>query len=253
MWFALLILAGFTLNAQDGQSRKNLNWPCGATISQSYLQLAEASGGHLLLFQPAEVEKSGAFLSAQFSHPQTVFRATGIALNGSTEFSFPLESGITSVFFSGSAQCMDRVDIVRPNGAELTNDSSTQITDYKAGRMAKLPSPEPGIWRIRIRGRGVFSAFVLVQSNLALSVLTRDEQQARARVPVDVTAIHFSLISADGVRLGDLPLERGEDGVYAGTFTPPPAPHRWMVEGRDAGGYAFQRVHPPLFGINTKP
>jgi len=52
--FATPLLIG----AQQQASRPRGDWPCGARLDPSYFQVAEGSGGHLLLLAPEEISET---------------------------------------------------------------------------------------------------------------------------------------------------------------------------------------------------
>jgi hypothetical protein len=62
------------------------------------------------------------------------------------------------------------------------------------------------------------------------------------------TEVQASLVNAASRRIAPLPLTAGEtEGRYLSRFTPGTQGFRVLVEGKDANGVPFQRVHAPLF------
>ena len=61
-----------------------------------------------------------------------------------------------------------------------------------------------------------------------------------------VTTAEFRILSRNGALLETLTMKPA-GSEYQGVFTPPAEPFRIAVEGKDAQGSTFRRVHPPLF------
>src|SRR5688500_11358223 len=80
------------IGAQQQTSNPRAGWPCGARLDPSYFQVAEGSGGHLLLLAPAEIGDAAALLTAFGDHPQTIFRLAGAIKPGLHEFQVPIDS-----------------------------------------------------------------------------------------------------------------------------------------------------------------
>jgi hypothetical protein len=61
--------------------------------------------------------------------------------------------------------------------------------------------------------------------------------------------IQASLVNAAFRRIAPLKLTPGRtENTFVSRFTPPADAFRVMVEGKDANGLPFQRVHAPLMG-----
>jgi hypothetical protein len=62
------------------------------------------------------------------------------------------------------------------------------------------------------------------------------------------TQIEAWRVDATLRKIAPLPLTAGPmEGTYLSRFTPDAAPFRVLVEGKDAKGMSFQRLHAPLF------
>jgi hypothetical protein len=245
-------------------SRARGGWPCGARLDPSYFQVSEGSGGHLLLLAPAEIGDAAALLAAFSDHRQTIFRLAGSINPGVHEFRVPIDSTVESVVFSISVQCLQTASVTRPSGTPLTGDDGvTDLSNFQAERMLIVQRPEAGVWTIRASGSGVAGIMVQARSTLAITDLqfAAVDSTAFTRVPsagvenvvriglsgpaADVTA---SIVNAAFRRIAPLTLTAGDtEGSYVARFTPGAQGFRVMVEGKDAGGVPFQRVHAPLF------
>jgi hypothetical protein len=261
---AVVLAAHPLIGAQQQSSAARAGWPCGARLDPAYFGLAEGSGGHLLLLAPAEIGDSSALLTAFGNHPQTIFRLAGTMNPGLHEFHVPIDSSVESVLFSISVQCLQAADVARPSGAPLLGgDGVTDLSNFRAERMLIVKRPEPGVWTIRAAGSGMSG--VMVQGRSALGIgrvqfaavgstaftavpLARVENAVRIRIDGPATQVTASLVNGAFRRIAPLALTAGEtEGSYVSRFTPGVEGFRVMVEGKDADGVPFQRVHAPLY------
>ena len=251
-------------HAQQETSKARSGWPCGGRLDPAYFQAAEATGGHLFLLAPAEISDAAGLLIAFNNHPQTIFRLAGTINPGVHEFRVPIDSSVESVLFSISVQCRQTADVSRPSGAPLVGgDDVTDFSNFQAERMVIVQRPEAGVWTIRAAGSGVAGVMVQARSALAIADLefAAVGSTAFARAPlagvenvvkIDIsgraTEVQASLVNAAFRRIAPLPLTTGDtEGSYVSRFTPGMQGFRLMVEGKNADGVPFQRVHAPLF------
>jgi hypothetical protein len=250
-------------SGQQQASNLRADWPCGARLDPSYFQVAEGTGGHLLLLSPGEIGDSAALLTAFGDHPQTILRVAGSVPPGLHEFQVPIDPSVASVLFSISVQCLQAADVLRPSGASAGGgDDVTEFSNFRAERMLIVRRPEPGVWTVRVAGRGVSAVVVQAQSEIGI---TQVEFATAERVAFSVfpaagvenaMRIHLSghaadpsasLMSGGFARLAGLPLTPGEtEGSYESRFTPGAEGFRVLVTGKDADGFAVQRMHAPL-------
>ena len=262
-WLVAAALAIHPLTGAPQQtSNSRAGWPCGARLDTSYFQVAEGTGGHLLLLAPEEVSDSAALLTAFGAHPQTIFRLAGTIKPGLHEFHVPIDSSVESVLFSISVQCLQTADIARPSGAPVGGVDVTDLSNFRAERMVIVKRPEPGIWTIRaagsgvagvmVQGRGVLGIaqvqFAAVGSTAFTSVpLPGVENAVRIGMSGRATHVEASLVNGAFRRIAALPLTSETESSYVSRFTPGVEGFRVVVEGKDADGVPFQRVHAPLF------
>ncbi len=246
----LLLLAG-ALFAQEGQEESKPGWPCvaGRAVDPTYVELSESTGGQLFLFQKGEVEHAGLVMGASYSHPSTVVRAVG-QLSGAREFELPVDSTMESVLVLVSLQCRKAIGVFQPNGVEMTAANSTQFVDLQAGRILRIDNPEPGGWRVRLSGSGLFVLSVLAKTQIKLGEVRFEvtppqlgvKQKMEARVAGDVSDVKFQLAGASGETVGQV---ESAEGVLS--VTPPVERFRVVMSGTDAAGWPVRRVHPVLF------
>lgn len=259
---AAVLVGPILIAAQQQTSTPRSGWPCGARLDTSYFQIAEGSGGHLLLLAPEEIGDSATLLTAVGSHPQTIFRLAGSFRPGVHELQVPIDPSVESVIFSISAQCLQVAHVLRPSGLPASGDDVTDLSNFRAQRMVIVARPEPGIWTIRVSGSGVSGVMVQARSAIGISQLqfapsgsttsnavpaVGVENVVRMRISGKFTEIRASLVSGEFRRIADLPLEAGDtEGSYVSRFTPGAQGFRVLIAGKDAEGVAFQRLHAPL-------
>ena len=261
---AAAVLAVHSLiGAQQQTSNPRAGWPCGARLDPSYFRVAEGSGGHLLLLAPEEVGDSAALLTAFGAHPRTIFRLAGEMKPGLHEFRVPIDPSVESVLFSISVQCLQAADVARPSGAVVGGADVTDLSNFRAERMLIVRRPEPGLWTIRAAGSGIAGVTVQGQSALGIAQVEFAAIGSTAFTPVPLagvenavrigmsgraTQVEASLVNGAFRRIASLPLTAGEtETSYVSRFTPGAEGFRVLVEGKDADGVPFQRVHAPLF------
>ena len=244
----LLTALAPALWAQQEQQGARPGWPCvpGRAVDPSYLEISESTGGQLFLFQKGEMAQAGVVMAASFTHPATVVRAVG-HLSGTREFEVPVDSTMASVLVLASIQCRNAVTFTRPNGSELTAANAAQSIELQAGRIVRVDGPEPGKWKVRLTGTGLFVLGVLAKTPVALAQVSAGRDGVEALVSGEVSDVKFQLAgpSADVVAQME-PAELREDAFHA-RGTPPGERFRVLMRATDAGGWPVLRTHPVLF------
>jgi hypothetical protein len=257
-FFAVPLLVG----AQEQRSNPSAAWPCGGRLDPSYFRVAEGTGGHLLLLAPEEIGDSATLLTAFGDHPQTILRLAGSMTPGLHEFNVPIDSTVESVLFSISVQCLQTADVVRPSGAIAIGDDVTDLPNFRAQHMVIVRRPEPGVWTVRAAGSGISGVVVQARSGIGISQpefapaagttfaavpSAGVPNTLRIRTSGRTSDLRASLVSGQFMLLADLPLEVGEtERTYVSRFTPGTEPFRLLITGKDADGFAFQRMSAPL-------
>ena len=258
---AAVFAAPLLVGAQQQAPNTRAGWPCAARLDTSYFHIAEGSGGHLLLLAPEEIGDSASLLMAFGSHPQTIYRLAGSLKPGLHELRIPVDSLVESLLFSISVQCLQVAHVLRPSGQLAGGDDVTELSSFRAERMVIVKRPEPGIWTIRVSGSGVSGVVAQARSGIGISQVqfapsgsttftavptAGVENTVRIYVGGKPSEVKASLVSGEFRRIAELPLEAG-DGFYLSRFTPGADGFRILIEGKDADGAAFQRLHAPLF------
>lgn len=263
---ATLSCASLRVSAQNQQARNRTGWPCGGRVDSSYVRIAEATGGHVLLFAPEELSGAADEMQASVGHDQTVLRASGNLTEGARDFDVPIDSSMDSVYFFASVQCLQNVAVIPPPGGEFNVTAPGVDThEFAAIRLVTIKSPSPGTWRIGLAGRGVYSLIVKAKTSVAL----REVSLSRGGMPIAgptplgervrlETAVSGASpqVSFRFVAMDATPLESFAPAVtqadetsttYATDVTLPSSDFRVLVTGVDERGFPFQRVSPRLF------
>lgn len=256
---AILVLAATLSHAQSGQQTSGPGWPCipGRAVDPAYLETSESTGGQLFMFQKSDIAQSGQVMIAETQHKATILRAVG-HLNGSRDFEFPVDSTVSSLLAIAFIQCRNTVTVSRPNGAELTPAASAMNIDLQTGRAVRLDDPEPGRWRVRLTGTGLFLLSILAKSEIvftgaAFSISPRTPafgipQSLDARISGAVSNLKLQFVDASANPVSEIQsLDQTPEGAYRAGVTPQSERLRVLVTGTDAAAWPFQRMYPVLF------
>ena len=244
----LLILA-FLAQQSDQRPRWQPGWPCTGkepSFDKSYLRTAEATGGQLFLFDRSEAGRSLVLINATAKHRATIARSVGTLEKQYEDFRIPVDSTIDSLLIAVSLQCMTRITIYDPAAAEMKPADDNY---FRAGRIAAIPKPAPGVWTIRLEGAGPYS--MNVQAKTKFWIHSADlSPDHNASILLGIPGARFKLIDALGGASQSLALSEDSPGHYAGVVTSGFPQFRIAAEGFDDRGYAYQRVFPRLIDSN---
>jgi hypothetical protein len=256
--------AGLAQSRVDEQRPPHLpGWPCTGkerAFDPSYLRVAEATGGQLLLLDRSETEAWTVLALTGAKHNATIIRGAG-RMESSRDVEFPVDSAIESLFLTVSIQCMQTVLIYDPQGVGVRpellraegNGDAGEDHWYRSARLARIPKPAAGMWRVRMAGTGAYSFAIAAQTGAGVHVLKLDKsgQGVAAVVSRELAAAapaRFQLLSAAGEAAQAVELELGTNGQYQGDFRPGIRQFRLMAEGVDGAGYRWWRTDGRLFG-----
>jgi hypothetical protein len=225
-----------------------VDYPCVPRFraDRSYIHVAEASGGQILLMDRTEIANPAITRSQTSGAGQTILRIGGNLGGGFQEFTAPVESTVQFLQFTVFAECVKSIAITDPSGAAVEG------TKLSSGRIVFVEAPEPGVWRVKISGTGYFSVVGQVKGAVGLEPLTLSppkpavEQSVTAFLSGPGETAEFLLMGRNGATLQTIPMTR-DNTLFKGVFTPPPEPFHIAVQGKDTQGREFRRVHAPLF------
>jgi hypothetical protein len=251
---------GHAWGVQDQLPSGDDGWPCtaGRPVDPSYLAVSEGTGGQLFMLQPGEADHAGLLMTASRTHPVTIERGVG-QLRGTREFSVPVDGTVDGLFVAASLQCHQAITIVRPDGVAVNAANAADDVVLKTGRLTRVETPLPGMWRVTMAGRGLFTFSVRASTPVAVSAsidasdgASQPGQGAPVHMTLDVElsqpvdGARVRLITAAGEVLAEHKLP--EDGALE--VARPSRPFRVAVEGVDREGAPVRRVHPVLFGLH---
>jgi hypothetical protein len=253
-FLAPFLLASLSLSAQQAQTPKyQPNWPCTGkepSFDPAYAKTSEATGGQLFLFDHSEAGRSSVLMIGTMKHPQTILRSAGKLETQYVDLQVPVDSTIESLFVAVTLQCMQSVTLYDPQ-SHAADPLYLKGEDnwFRAGRIATLPQPQPGIWTVRLIGTGPYFVSVQARTRIGLNNVKIVDGTLSAWSPSSSSAVQFQLVSAQGESLQPLVLQA--DPAYAGHWIGPMTPgfkeFRVAVTGTDEQGFSFLRMDPRLF------
>jgi hypothetical protein len=193
--FAAVVIgaAAVLSGAQQQPSNTRAAWPCGGRLDPAYFQVAEGTGGHLLLLAPEEIGDSTPLLTAFTGHPQTIFRLAGSVTPGLHDFQIPIDPSVESVMFSVSVQCLEAAYVLQPSGALAGGNDVTDLSNFRAERMVIVRRPQPGVWTVRVAGRGVAGVAVQARSPVGIAQVGFAAAQSTRFTPLPTFGVENTL------------------------------------------------------------
>ena len=96
IFLAACVCLPFEAAAQPASSQQSSRpgWPCAGKVDPAYVQIAEGTGGKVLLFHPTELEGAALDERASREHDETVFRAAGQLAGESYKLIVPIDATI---------------------------------------------------------------------------------------------------------------------------------------------------------------
>jgi len=244
MRIVLLMLFALGAWGQEQQPRYQAGWPCTGkerAFDPVYSKIAEATGGHLFLFDKSEVAGTAALAIGDMRHKETIVRQSG-KLESYVDIPIPVDSSVDSLFIVASLQCMQTILLYDPQRSGVMGDEDHW---FRAGRIATVAKPAAGEWLLRLAGTGAYSVAVEAHATQGLHSVDVQDKMLSLRLSPEITNPQFRLIGPLGDTLQTLSLEADADspGHFQGTFEPGAKQFRVLVE----NGAGFQRVDPRLF------
>jgi hypothetical protein len=246
MRIVLLMMVALGALAQDQQPRYQAGWPCTGkerAFDPTYSKIAEATGGHLFLFDKSEVAGTSALAIGDTRHKDTIVRRSG-KLESYLDIPIPVDASIDSLFVVASLQCMQTILLYDPQRSSVTRDADADHW-FRAGRIATIVKPAAGEWLLRLAGTGAYSVAVEAHASEGLRGVEVREKTLSLRVSPEIASPQFRLVGPVGEAIQTLALEPDPDspGRFSGAFQAGAKQFRVLVE----NGAGFQRVDARLF------
>ena len=249
---AMSALAAWGQATQGGaqQPQYRPGWPCTGkerAFDPTYSKIAEATGGHLFLFDKSEVSGMSVLATGDLKHKDTIVRTSG-KLESYVDISIPVDASVDSLFVVASLQCMQTIQLYDPQRSSVTGEPAADHW-FRAGRIATILKPVAGEWLLRLAGTGAYSVAVQAHAAQGLHRVEVREKTLSLRVSPEISSPRFRLVGPAGETIQTLALEPDPEslGRFSGAFEPGAKQFRVLVE----NGAGFQRVDPRLF--ETKP
>src|SRR5712692_5799828 len=187
MFLMMVLLMAFALAASgqaparsEQQPRYQAGWPCTGkerSFDPTYSKIAESTGGHLFLFDKAEIAGTSALAIGDLRHKDTIVRVSG-KLESYVDIPIPVDANLDSLFVVASLQCMQTIRLYDPQRSSVTAEPD-QDHWFRAGRIATIPRPMAGEWLLRLAGTGAYS--VAVQAHAIHGMHSVDVSGARQK------------------------------------------------------------------------
>ncbi len=156
----------------------------------------------------------------------------------------------------------------------MPGDSDVRIQEFRHMLLVTVTNPQPGTWQADLQGAGRFSLsaptgaeplavidfdFVALHGRpghegyfaIREGVHAGEARVCRVVFPGPYETAEFAFVSGEGDLLTVLDLAvgnpHGARDEYLGLCVVPTRPFRLQVKGRDAWGFAYQRVYSPLY------
>jgi len=241
------------------------------------VQVSEGSGGQVFLLERSEIASSATLLMAGHGHNETLRRVVGELEPGVRTIDVHVDSSVERVLFSVSLQCLQEIELVRPSGKPVAaSDPGVTWTAFQAGRQVGVDTPEPGLWKLQLAGKGLLFLVVHARASLALEDprlvrvggrpghegMFRDDtllvpgtrRLMEIRLSPGILEPTFGMRSSNDTALGALPpapqQPSDDQQIYLSEFLVPSTPFRVVVTGRDTAGNIVQRAQSSLFQLS---
>jgi len=246
MRIVLLMMVALGTLAQDQQPRYQAGWPCTGkerAFDPTYSKIAEATGGHLFLFDKSEMSGMSALAIGDMKHKETIARASG-KLESYVDIPIPVDASVDSLFVVASLQCMQTIQLYDPQRSSVTGDPDVDYW-FRAGRITTIAKPAAGEWLLRLAGTGAYSVAVEAHAAQGLHSVEVHEKTLSLRVSPEIANPLFRLVgpAAEPIQTLTLAPDPDSPGHFSGAFEPAAKQFRILVE----NGAGFQRVDPRLF------
>ena len=135
--------------SSEQQPQYQPGWPCTGkerAFDPTYSKIAEASGGHLFLFDKSEVEGISVLAIGDMKHKDTIVRASG-KIESYVDIAIPVDASVDSLFVVASLQCMQTILLYDPQRSSVKGEQAGSPEQpgedhwFRAGRITVIPNP----------------------------------------------------------------------------------------------------------------
>jgi hypothetical protein len=222
-------------------------WPCTGkehSFDPAYARVAEATGGHLFLFDKSEVNGFSVLAVGDMNHKQTIVRASG-KTDSYVDIPFYVDSSIQSLFVIASLQCMQTIYLYDPQRASVgPANPGVSETWFQAGRIATVPKPQSGQWILRLLGTGYYSVAIQGKGTPGLGDVILKDRSLTLQINPAIISPRLRLVRQNGELLQDLSptADTSQPGRYETRIDPPSEAFRVQVEWISETGETVERT-----------
>lgn len=249
-------------------------------VDPAYIRVAQETGGQVFFIRRSEVSEIFHLIEPSLAGDlRPLLILNDQFSTAARSFDVPVDTTVSRVTFSISADSLSSVRLFRPSGAEVqAGDPDVVYTPLSTARIYTIDAPSDGVWNLTTEGTGDLSLSVLGNSSIDLADFSfvelrgRPEHEGlfrlngqpllgetgigRARVFGSYSSLQFERVALDGTIIEDLALTPGghvdaAEDDYVGSVLLPPEPFRIYVRGLDANGIEFRRAFAPVFRGQT--
>jgi hypothetical protein len=228
------------------------NWPCTGkerAFDPAYSRVAEATGGHLFLFDKSEVAGWSALMTGDAQHKATIVRAAGKIVSF-VDIPFWIDSSVESLFVVASLQCMQTIYVYDPRRVGV--DAKTEGVEdnwFHAGRVSTIPKPQPGSWVVRLLGTGAYGVAIEAKTSATLGSVEKKGDTLSISLGAGISNPLFRLINAAGEPVQPVALASDPDSPsrFSGSLPPLAVDVRLQGEWRNSTGETVLRTDPRLW------
>lgn len=202
---------------------------------------------------------------------QYILFGSGTLDGNQREYEVPVEAKTFRLQFWARVTGDVTLEVIGPLGnPQPLADPNVGSTMSRERQQIVVFDPKPGKWRIRLRGKGSFTAAVSTQSELhvcCISLISPPVPQSHPLPPLvqlktrlqamqasiagfEVLSVEFHLIDENDRIIKPIRLRQNDFSnpyLLIMLVEAPSQPFRVMARGLDQTGYMFQRVFPTLF------
>lgn len=263
---------GATTSSNVQTDTPNLNIPSIADpASAPYLEIAQKTGGQLLIIRPYEVPQIFDAIAAQLSDESTLLLLQEGNLSGSSAtIDVPVDNTVSQFAIVTTAQAGTNIALQNPANMDVSESVPTvTVQSLETGKIFVVNQPAVGTWHLSFNGTGAYSVRVTAISPIQLksfNILGTNRDPLGERSPLlgqprigqnlvanafvagSINTLTFKLLATDGGLLQTLPLPfTSITNTFMVSLTVPTQPFRVVLTGQDNSNHLYVRQYPQLF------
>lgn len=281
--FAAVVLRAPTVKPLK-QERVAREVPELLRIDESLFEVCAMSGGDFWMWAPLEFSQA-TNLEIPVAGEDLLLAHSRLG-EAPVEHAFPVDAFVGRVDVFASAQHLERVRFLRPDGSEVfAGDEGVRSQAYSHIRLVSVSNPPIGTWRLEVEGRGLSSISARAHRRTELSnsemielidarfvehggrpgheglfpvdeVTAGDSSRIEVVLSGPAASVEVAFMTRDGRALDSEPIQllEMEEGCERCWFlcTVPAQPFRIVVHGRDETGSVYRRAHASVIAPKAR-